>query len=84
MYTNVVKPLTGYGQLGDFDKDTRFVRCDSGPLEICDNFLELIVDGVGANPDLLISCFGGAANFAMTDKLEKEFMNGISQAAATK
>ena len=33
---------------------------------------------------MLISCFGGAEYFQMTDKLEKEFKNGISQAAVTK
>jgi hypothetical protein len=38
---------------------------------------------MSAKPDLLISCFGGAKHFAMTDKLEQEFMNGISRAAAT-
>ena len=45
---------------------------------------QLIKEDVGEKPYLLISCFGGAKYFSMTDKLEKEFMNGISQAAVTK
>ena len=49
---------------------------------------QIIKKDVGEKPDLLISCFGGAEHFAlnfiMNDKLEEEFMNGISQAALTK
>ena len=33
---------------------------------------------------MLISCYGGAKYFKINDKLEKEFMIGIGQAAATK
>lgn len=35
------------------------------------------------NPTLLISCYGGAKYFKMSDKLEEKFMDGIGQAAAT-
>jgi hypothetical protein len=46
----------------------------------------MIVEDVNVNdePKLLVSCYGGAANFTMTDELEREFMNGIGQVAATK
>jgi hypothetical protein len=52
--------------------------------DIFETLSDLIIKDVDSKPDLLISCFGGAKNFAMTDKLEKEFMNGISRAAVTK
>ncbi|UJR07956.1 hypothetical protein I4U23_012235 [Adineta vaga] len=43
----------------------------------------LKIDANNKNPDLLISCYGGAKYFKMNDKLEKEFMEGIGLAAAT-
>ena len=47
---------------------------------------QLIIDDVGeANePNLLVSCYGGAEYFIMNDDLEKEFMKGIGQVATTK
>ena len=46
--------------------------------------VQLLVDDVRDQPKLLISCYGGAEGFTMTDSLEREFMNGIGQLAATK
>lgn len=43
----------------------------------------MIADDVNAKPKLLVSCYGGAEYFTMTDELEREFMNGIGQIAAT-
>ncbi len=62
----------------------QFIRCYSGRSNVSEILSDLLVKDVGAKPDLLISCFGGAEYFNMTDKLEKEFMNGISQVAGTK
>jgi hypothetical protein len=43
----------------------------------------MIVTDVGTEPKLLVSCYGGAEYFTMTDELEREFMTGIGQVAAT-
>ncbi|CAF0830978.1 unnamed protein product [Rotaria sordida] len=77
-------PLTVYGQLGIFGSGARFIRCYVGLQNLFETLIDLVIEDVDSQPDLLISCFGGAKNFAMTDKLEKEFMNGISRAAVTK
>ena len=49
-----------------------------------ETLVQLIVDDVRQKPKLLVSCYGGAEGFTMTDSLEREFMNGIGQLAATK
>ncbi|CAF1099065.1 unnamed protein product [Rotaria sordida] len=77
-------PLTVYGQLGIVGSGARFIRCYVGLQNLFETLIDLVIEDVDSQPDLLISCFGGAKNFAMTDKLEKEFMNGISRAAVTK
>ena len=43
----------------------------------------LIEDAGNKKPILLVSCFGGAKYFKMSHKLEKDFMDGIGQIAAT-
>ncbi len=48
-----------------------------------ETLVQLIVDDVREKPKLLITCYGGAEGFTMTDSLEREFMNGIGQLAAT-
>jgi hypothetical protein len=45
---------------------------------------DLIASDVGNKPKLLVSCYGGAEYFRMTDKLEREFLNGIAQVVATR
>ena len=52
--------------------------------ETLQTLANMIADDVGNNPKLLVSCYGGAQYFKMTDKLEREFLNGIAQVAATK
>jgi hypothetical protein len=45
---------------------------------------EILVNDTGnKKPILLVSCFGGAKYFKMSHKLEKDFMDGIGQIAAT-
>ncbi|CAF2202478.1 unnamed protein product, partial [Rotaria magnacalcarata] len=74
-----VTPITVYGQLSN---GARFIRCDieANPFE---TLAQLILDDVGNTPKLIVSCYGGAAYFTMTDNLEREFMNGIGHLAAT-
>jgi len=48
-----------------------------------ETLVHLIAGDVGRTPKLLISCYGGAELFTMTDSLEREFMSGIGQLAAT-
>jgi hypothetical protein len=43
----------------------------------------MIAEDVNTEPKLLVSCYGGAEYFTMTDELEREFMNGIGQVAGT-
>ena len=49
-----------------------------------ERLVQLITHGTDGIPKLLISCYGGAKGFTMTDSLEREFMSGIGQLAATK
>ncbi|CAF3021064.1 unnamed protein product [Rotaria socialis] len=74
-----VTPMTVYGQLSN---GARFIRCDieANPFE---KLVQLILDDVDNIPKLIVSCYGGAAYFTMTDNLEREFMNGIGHLAAT-
>jgi hypothetical protein len=46
--------------------------------------VNLIVEDVTEPPQLIVSCFGGAEYFTMSDALEKEFISAIGQIAATK
>lgn len=46
---------------------------------------KILIGDAGENePNLLISCFGGAKYFKMSHKLEKNFMDAIGEMAATK
>ncbi|CAF1278916.1 unnamed protein product [Rotaria sp. Silwood1] len=72
--------VTHYGQL---ENGARFIRCDTEN-DTFKTLVEIIVKDVGAKPKLLVSCYGGAEYFTMTDDLEREFMSGIGQVAATK
>ncbi len=53
------------------------------PNETFQILTDIITQDVGNAPKLLVSCYGGAEYFKMTDKLEKEFLSGIAQVAAT-
>ncbi|CAF1622667.1 unnamed protein product [Rotaria sp. Silwood1] len=72
--------VTHYGQL---ENGARFIRCDTEN-DTFKTLVEIIVKDVGAKPKLIVSCYGGAEYFTMTDDLEREFMSGIGQVAATK
>ncbi|CAF1178334.1 unnamed protein product [Rotaria sp. Silwood1] len=72
--------VTHYGQL---ENGARFIRCDTEN-DTFKTLVEIIVKDVSTEPKLLVSCYGGAGYFTMTDDLEREFMSGIGQVAATK
>ena len=57
-----------------------------GTEDLSKTLCQLIVRDEGKNnkPDLLISCYGGAKYFEMSDNLEKEFMFAVGQVATTK
>ena len=58
----------------------KFVRLDSRTPVI--NVFELITEDCGGRrPDLILSVYGGAKYFTMTEKLEKEFIRGVIDAA---
>ena len=48
-----------------------------------EKLVQLITDDTHRSPKLLVSCYGGAEGFTMTDSLEREFMSGIGQLATT-
>ncbi|CAF1493524.1 unnamed protein product [Adineta ricciae] len=76
----VQKELTVYGQISN---GAKFIRWNVDTTTRFQTLSKIIKENVGSKPHLLISCFGGAENFVMTDTLEKEFMIGIAQAAVT-
>lgn len=49
-----------------------------------DALAKLITQDRSDDPKFLISCYGGARGFNMTDSLEKDFTSGIGQLATTK
>ena len=60
--------------------DCKFLRIDTRlPLE--DLFQLILEDCGGQKPALILSVYGGAKYFTMTEKLEKEFIRGIIDAA---
>ncbi|CAF1503971.1 unnamed protein product [Rotaria sordida] len=60
---------------------TKFIRCDiEAPAE---KLYNLIHKDRNKKPNLIISIFGGAKYFKMNERLEKEYMRGIIQAATT-
>ncbi len=61
----------------------QFIRCDTEN-DTFDVLAQIIRKDVGSEPKLIVSCYGGAAYFIMTDDLEKEFKSGIGQLASTK
>ncbi|CAF3675629.1 unnamed protein product [Rotaria sp. Silwood1] len=68
---------------GQLENGARFIRCDTEN-DTFKTLVEIIVKDVSTEPKLLVSCYGGAGYFTMTDDLEREFMSGIGQVAATK
>lgn len=62
----------------------QFIRCDAQKPGTMGTLVKLIAKSMDNQPKLLISCFGGAKNFTMTDSLEREFMSGIGKLATTR
>ncbi|CAF4330588.1 unnamed protein product, partial [Rotaria magnacalcarata] len=58
---------------------TKFIRCDLR--EEAEKLYKLIQDDCSQKPRLIISIYGGAKYFQMNERLEKEFMRGIIEAA---
>ena len=48
-----------------------------------ETLVELVLNDVGTKPELLVSCYGGAEYFTMTDRLERDFMDEVGKIAAT-
>ncbi|CAF1470710.1 unnamed protein product [Rotaria sordida] len=60
---------------------TKLIRCD---MKVSvDELYKLIQNDCKHEPNLIISIFGGAKYFKMNERLEKEFLRGIVEAAAT-
>ena len=61
--------------------DCKFLRIDTRiPMK---NLFQLILEDCGGQkPTLILSVYGGAKYFTMTERLEKEFIRGIIDAAA--
>ncbi|CAF3831458.1 unnamed protein product [Rotaria sordida] len=60
---------------------TKFIRCDfKAPAE---KLYSLVHKDCNQEPRLIISIYGGAKYFKMNERLEKEFMRGIIEAATT-
>jgi hypothetical protein len=62
----------------------QFIRCSSYWPDTYQTLKDLITEDVKEPPQLIVSCFGGAQYFTMSDDLEKVFINAIGEIAATK
>ncbi|CAF3957560.1 unnamed protein product, partial [Adineta steineri] len=80
---STIVPVTIYGAL----KSTGSIGCKYIRLDHQTNMERiydlLVKDCKGAKPGLILSIYGGAKYFTMTEKLEKEIIRGIIDAAAT-
>jgi SLOG in TRPM len=71
--------LSVYGTLNS--NGCKFLRIDTR-IASDDLFNLLVEDGGDQKPALIISVYGGAKYFAMAERLEKEFIRGVIDAAA--
>jgi hypothetical protein len=71
-------PINVYGTLQPVG--CKFLRIDSR-LPLPNLFQLLVEDCRGQKPVLILSIYGGAKYFTMTERLEKEFIRGIVDAA---
>jgi len=46
-----------------------------------EHIVQLLIDDCNGKPNLIMSIYGGAKYFTMTERLEKEFIRGIVDAA---
>jgi hypothetical protein len=78
--SSIPVPLTVFGRLKP--TDCKFIRLDNQTDMGC--VYNLILDDCGRKkPALILSVYGGAKYFTMTEKLEKEILRGIIDAATT-
>ena len=71
--------LSVYGTLNS--NGCKFLRIDAR-IKSKDLFDLLVEDADNRKPALIISVYGGAKYFVMTERLEKEFIRGVIDAAA--
>ncbi|CAF5125851.1 unnamed protein product, partial [Rotaria sp. Silwood1] len=75
-------PVTGFGRLKS--NGCKFLRIDTRTKE--EVIYELLVDDCGGKefkPSLILSIYGGAKYFTMTEKLEKVIVQGIIYASTS-
>ena len=75
---SVQVPVNIFGTLKP--TDCKFLRIDSR-IPVKDIFQLIVDDCGGQKPALIMSVYGGAKYFTMTERLEKEFIRGIIDAA---
>jgi hypothetical protein len=78
--SSIAVPLTVFGRLKP--TDCKFIRLDDQTDMGCVYNL-LLGDCGRKKPALILSVYGGAKYFTMTEKLEKEIIRGIIDAATT-
>ncbi|CAF1197338.1 unnamed protein product [Adineta steineri] len=80
---STIVPVTTYGTLKSTGSiGCKYIRIDHQTH--MERIYELLVnDCGGTKPGLILSIYGGAKYFTMTEKLEKEIIRGIIDAAAT-
>jgi len=78
--SSIAVPLTVFGRLKP--TDCKFIRLDAQTDMGCVYNL-LLGDCGRKKPALILSVYGGAKYFTMTEKLEKEIIRGIIDAATT-
>ncbi|CAF4145083.1 unnamed protein product [Adineta steineri] len=80
---STIVPVTTYGTLKSTGSiGCKYIRIDHQTH--MERIYELLVnDCGGTKPALILSIYGGAKYFTMTEKLEKEIIRGIIDAAAT-
>jgi hypothetical protein len=71
-------PINVFGRLQP--TDCKFLRIDT-PSKMEDIY-SLLLDDCGHKPALILSVYGGAKYFTMTEQLEKEIIRGIVDAAS--
>jgi hypothetical protein len=67
---------------GIYPSGCKYLRCDYNT-KIKDIYDLIVEDCGGKKPPFIISVYGGAKYFSLSDRLEKEFMRGIIQTATT-
>ena len=79
LFDGVKVPIDVFGRLKS--TNCKFVRI-SIQTKLKDIYDLLVADCKGCQPKLILSVFGGAKYFTMTERLEKEIIRGIVDAAS--